>query len=85
MSLKQQLSALIKPLAYTLFVISTIAWIMVFVIPFLDFSLAQTAGIITVLIIVGEITFYVAILLLGKPLWHKIKQKFTDYLKQKND
>ncbi|BCN93171.1 hypothetical protein THMIRHAM_09560 [Thiomicrorhabdus immobilis] len=85
MSANQPLSRLIKPLAYTLFAISTIAWVLVFVIPFLDFSIAETAGIITALIIVGEVSFYIAILLLGKPVWNKFKQKLADYIKQKND
>ncbi|WEJ63540.1 transporter suffix domain-containing protein [Thiomicrorhabdus lithotrophica] len=73
MTLKERFAPFIKPLAYTLMAVSTIAWTMVFVIPFLDFSVAEIAGIITLLIIIGEIAFYIAILLLGKPLWEKIK------------
>ena len=73
MTLKERFSPFIKPLAYTLMTISTIAWTMIFVIPFLDFSVAEIAGIITALIIIGEVAFYIAILLMGKPLWEKIK------------
>lgn len=76
MTLKERFSPLIKPLAYTLIAISTIAWTMVFIIPFLDYSVAEIAGIITALIIIGEVAFYLAILLLGKPLWEKIKAYF---------
>ena len=85
MTLKERFSPFIKPLAYTLIAISTIAWTMVFVIPFLDFSVAEIAGIITALIIIGEVAFYIAILLLGKPLWEKIKhywlQKISNHSK----
>ncbi|HHT00985.1 MAG TPA: transporter suffix domain-containing protein [Thiomicrospira sp.] len=73
MSVKNRINPIIKPLAYTLFALSAIAWIGVFIIPFLDFSVAESAGIITALIVVGEVAFYIAILLLGKPLWEKMK------------
>lgn len=75
MSLKQKLSPIAKPLAFLLIGISTIAWTAVFVIPFLDYDALEIAGIITALIIIGEVAFYLAILLLGKPLWNKIKAK----------
>ncbi|WP_051640685.1 transporter suffix domain-containing protein [Thiomicrorhabdus sp. Milos-T2] len=73
MTLKARFSPFIKPLAYTLIAISTIAWMLVFIIPFLEFGIAEMAGMITALIIMGEVTFYIAILLMGKPLWEKIK------------
>lgn len=85
MTLKERFSPFMKPLAYALIAISTLSWTMVFVIPFLDFSVAEIAGIITVLIIIGEVTFYIAILLLGKPLWEKMKnywlQKIANHSK----
>ncbi len=80
MPLKQKLSPLAKPFAYALIAISTISWTAVFVIPFLDFDALEIAGIITALIIIGEITFYLAILLLGKSVWLKIKHKFLSKL-----
>lgn len=74
-----------KPLAFGLIGLSSLAWISVFIIPFLDYSVAETAGIITALIIIGEVAFLFAILLLGKPYWNKIKQKLMDTIqKQKN-
>ena len=86
MTLKERFAPFIKPLAYTLIAISTICWTAVFVIPFLDFSMVEIAGIITALIIVGEITFYIAILLLGKTLWNKIKERLMSQVnKIKND
>jgi len=75
MSFKEKYAPLAKPLAYALIALSTIAWTAVFVIPFLDYSTAEMAGIITGLIIFGEVAFYLAILLLGKTVWNKIKEK----------
>lgn len=74
-SFKQKLSVIAKPLGYFLIALSTIAWTAVFVIPFLEFDLLEIAGIITGLIIIGEVAFYIAILLLGKSFWEKIKHK----------
>jgi len=89
MSIKETLQPIIKPLGYGLIGLSTIAWTLVFVIPFLDYSVAEMAGIITVLIIIGEVAFYIAILLLGKPLWEKIKgyllAKLPKEITEKND
>ncbi|MDX1353764.1 MAG: transporter suffix domain-containing protein [Thiomicrorhabdus sp.] len=85
MSLKEKFSSFIKPLAYILIAISTIAWTMVFVIPFLDYSVAEITGIITVLIIAGEVTFYLAILLLGKTVWNKMKETLLSKLNKLKD
>lgn len=69
-----------KPLAYGLIAISTIAWLMVFVVPFFDLSTVDMALWITVLFIIGEVAFYIAILLLGKTVWEKIKNKLFTLL-----
>jgi hypothetical protein len=66
---------MIKTLGYTLLVLCCVAWLMIPVIPFLGFSKGMMAGIITGLIIFGEVTFYVSILLLGKTLYNKIREK----------
>lgn len=66
---------MIKTVGYTLFVLSCLAWLIILIIPFLGFSKGQTAGVITVLIIIGEVTFYFSILLLGKTFYNKIREK----------
>lgn len=58
---------------YTLFAIATAAWLAVPVIPFLDWTLGTIAAVTTTLIIVGEGAFYLAILVLGKEIWLKLK------------
>ena len=78
---------MIKTIGYSLFVLSCLAWLMILIIPFLGFSKGLAAGIITVLIILGEVTFFVSILLLGKPFYTKIKEKigFRRKKKEKSD
>jgi hypothetical protein len=61
---------------YILLAISTISFILILVIPWLGYTKGQIAGIITGLIIVGEVTFYVSIFILGKSFWEKIKGFF---------
>lgn len=67
---------MLKTFGYILFVICCVAWLLILVIPWLGYSKGQVAGIITGLIIIGEITFYVSLLLLGKAFWEKIKGWF---------
>lgn len=50
-------------------------WISFPIIPFLDIPFK--AAVITGLMIVGEILFLIAIALLGKEYWGKIKQWFS--------
>ena len=86
MTLKERFRPIIKPLAYILIAVSTISWTAVFAIPFLEFSISEMAGIITALIIIGEVTFYLAILLLGKTVWTKMKEKWLSQInKAKNN
>ena len=61
---------------YILLAISTISFLLILVIPWFGYTKGQIAGIITGLIIVGEVTFYVSIFILGKSFWEKIKGFF---------
>jgi len=67
---------MIKLAGYIILGISISIWLMIPVIPFLEFSGRQIAGITTGLIIAGEITFYLSIFLIGKEFLVKIKNKF---------
>ena len=67
--------SLTKALGFILIGLSALAWITVFIIPFLELEVLQIAGIIAALIIFAEICFFIAILLLGKPFWNKLKQE----------
>lgn len=80
--MSSKLSTIAKPLGFSLIAISALAWIAVFIIPFLNFETLQIAGMITALIVFAEICFYLAILLLGKPFWNKLKQNLLELLNQ---
>lgn len=67
---------MVKTIGYIIFGISMLLWLMILVVPFLEFSGGQIAGITTGLIIAGEITFYLSIFLIGKEFLVKIKNKF---------
>jgi len=62
-------------LGYSLLLASCVAWLAIFALPFLDLSGAQIAGATTTLII-GEVVFWLAIFLLGRPAWERIKAFF---------
>lgn len=64
-----------KTVGYIILILSCILWLLIFVIPWLGYSKAQIAGLITGLIIAGEITFYLGIFLVGKAFYAKIKSK----------
>jgi hypothetical protein len=67
---------MLKLTGYILLFVSAISFLLILVIPWFGFSKGEIAGIITVLIIVGEITFYLSIFILGKSFWVKIKSFF---------
>jgi len=71
-----------KLIGYIIFAFSCLVWGLIFIIPWLGFSKSQIAGIITVLIIVGEITFYISIFLIGKSFYAKIKSKLIFWKKK---
>jgi hypothetical protein len=58
---------------------------MILVVPWLDFSKVQIAGITTGLIITGEILFYTSLIILGKSFWEKIKSKLKFWKVKPND
>jgi hypothetical protein len=66
---------MLKTTGYILFVISSLSFLMILVVPWLGFSKVQIAGITTGLIITGEILFYTSLIILGRSFWDKIKSK----------
>jgi len=59
--------------------LSILIWFAIFIIPFTNLSLAYKSVTITVLVILGEITFYLAVFLLGKTIWNKYKEKIRNW------
>ena len=66
-----------KIIGYLLIALSTACWLSILAMPFLDFTKTQIAAGTTFLVIAGELTFYAAILLLGKEVWEKIVSVFV--------
>ena len=67
---------MIRILGYSLLIVSCISFLLILVIPWFGYTKGQIAGLITGLIIVGEVTFYLSIFILGKSFWEKIKGMF---------
>ena len=62
-----------KTIGYILFLLCCICFGLILVVPWLDFTTGQKAGITTGLIVAGEIFFYVSLIFLGKPFLTKMK------------
>jgi len=54
-------------------------------VPWFGFSKIQLAGITTGLLIVGEILFYLSLLILGRSFYDKIKSKLKFWKTKAND
>ena len=76
---------MVKIIGYILFVISCLVWGFILITPWLGFSKGKIAGIITVLVIVGEVTFYVSIFMIGRGFYDKIKSKLAFWKKKPKD
>jgi hypothetical protein len=64
-------------LGLVLIVASCLLWAAVLVVPFLPFPLTSKATIITILVIVSEVIFWLGILLAGKELAHRYRSQFN--------
>jgi hypothetical protein len=66
---------MLKLTGYILLGICCVSFLSIPVIPLLGFSGGKIAKITVVLIIAGEITFYLSLFILGKSFYEKIKSK----------
>jgi hypothetical protein len=67
---------MLRLIGYILLGISAISFLLILVFPWFGFSKGEIAGIITGLVIVGEVTFYLSIFILGRSFYEKIKSYF---------
>lgn len=65
-----------KAFGYALVTLSFLTWGAILTLPLFQISVGMAAALTTGLIIIGEITFYLGIALLGKEVWEKIKAFF---------
>lgn len=75
---------MIKIVGYIILLISCLSFLMILIIPWLGFSKIQIAGITTGLIVVGEISFYLSLFILGRSFYDKIKSKLKFWISKKN-
>jgi hypothetical protein len=76
-----------KAIGYSLFVLSFITWGAIAVVPFLDLSIGMATAYTTGLLIIGEIAFFLSMILLGKDFLMKIKKfwvKLNFFQKQRD-
>lgn len=76
---------MIKIVGYILLIICCISFLLIPVFPWFGFSKTEIAGITTALIIVGEVTFYLSIFILGKSFFEKIKTKLKFWKQKEKD
>ncbi len=72
---------MIKTIGYILLITCVFLWLLIPLVPFMEFTAGKKAGIITGLIIAGEVTFYLGIAFLGKTIYAKIKDKLKFWKK----
>jgi hypothetical protein len=73
---------LLKTITITLLVLSIICWIFIPLLPFLSLSTLAKGTWATVLFVIGEITFWTAMLLGGRVFWDKFKAYFKRIFKK---
>lgn len=66
-------TSLRKIAAYVLIVISFVAWLLIPALLWFELSVGQVAAATSALIVGGEVTFYLGVLLLGREAWERIK------------
>ena len=76
---------MVKKIGFILLFISCLSFLSIIIIPLFEFSKSQIAGIITILIIAGELLFYLSIIILGKSYYAKIKNRLKFWKKQVNE
>jgi hypothetical protein len=76
---------MIKIIGYLLLAISCVLFIMIPVVPWFDFSKSQIAVISTVLIIAGEVLFYLSLFILGRSFFDKIKARLKFWKAKPSD
>ncbi len=72
-----------RTIGYILFILSWLAWGIIALLPFFELTMGQIASFTAVLLIIGEVTFWLSILLLGKEFIVKTKiifRKIKEYL-----
>jgi len=76
---------MIRIVGYIILIISLILWCIILIIPWLDLTKSRIVGITATLIIVAEVLFYLSIIILGKSIINKLKNKFKFWKKRPDE
>jgi hypothetical protein len=74
-----------KTAGFIILAISCLSFLLILVIPWLGYPKGKVAGIITGLIIVGEVLFYLSLFILGRSYYDKIKSKLIFWKSKSKD
>ena len=66
-----------KTLGISLFIASTVFWLVLFALPLLPYKGKALITIATVCLIMGEVLFYLSVFVLGRELYAKYKTKLN--------
>ncbi|MEI2696029.1 MAG: transporter suffix domain-containing protein [Saprospiraceae bacterium] len=61
-----------------LIILSTIFYLLILLLPLFEFTITQKTVLIVILVILGELSFYIGLLFVGKIVWQKYEQKIKD-------
>ena len=62
---------------WTLMVLSLVPWVIAAAIPFAGLSVATAAAVVTGMLVLAEVLFALAVLVLGRTVWQKFKDRFN--------
>ncbi len=62
-----------KIVGYLLFVLSFVAWGVITLLPSMDLTATEIASYTTALVVLGEVFFWLSLVLLGKDFMSKVK------------
>ncbi len=63
--------------------VSAISFLSIILIPFIEISVVYKSIVITSLVILGEISFYLGLFFIGKTVWLKYKERVLKFLRLK--
>lgn len=76
---------LVITIGYIILIVACLLFILIPVVPFLNLTVRQKAGISTGLFIAGEVLFYLSLVILGKSFYEKIKKKLKFWRTKKDE
>ena len=73
---------LIKTLGFILFGICTVSFLLIVLVPFLKMKTGPRAAFIGGLFVIGEVSFYTSVAILGKAYWTQVKNRLKKWFRK---